>query len=368
MRFIFIYTSVALKACVDVGFLVVKPTVVELPLHDNQYVALSLLVHPSPAVRSRALSMLCRSLSLTSTLPTDVLVGLKGLICYFHTEVDPRFRNEFIVLAKRLILGILTVTSSSTKYVPVDRSLGIESTGSNNVESSSREAINHQNFDFLKFYMYFLAKELQPTASYQRHIIALQVLATSLKTSESLLALGPFDQDARSPRQHSYTGTVIRSLVDLMMDPFDDVRGFASAVLLIILNSASSSTQIETLERKSTHRSVPLSINALQQAGIFDLSKPLARARMMLRTTSRADHADGVARLYDLRWQSCKQEDSWHVSRTLIIEELLTGLEEDVRITASDLHWAVGTRPLHGHLISLRSGLVFQHDLSNVLC
>ena len=145
------------------------------------------------------------------------------------------------------------------------------------------------------------------------------------------------------------------------MDPFDDVRKIASLVLLIILK-ASSKAQTESLERKPIYRFVPFAVNAHRQGRILDLFRLLARAQMMLRTTSRADHADGVARLYDLRWQSCSHEDSWSMN-SLILEELLIGLEEDVNITASDLNLAVGTRPLHGHLISLRSGPVFQRAI-----
>ena len=314
-------------------------------------------------MRVRALSILYRSLSSTSTLPTDVLVGLRGSISYFHTEVDPRFRNEFVVIAKRLLQGIVTVISSSKKYSLMDRDAGVESLGSDDRQISSREGTVHQHLDFLKFYMHFLAKELQPTASYQRHVTALQILATSLRVSEPLLALGPFNQDAGWPEQRSYTGILIRPLVDLTMDPFDDVRGTASSVLLTILETMSS-PQIESLQRGSIPASISLATNAHKQGKYSDLFRPLTRAQTMLRATSRADHADGVARLYNLRWQSCRYEDSWHGSKPLILEELLTGLEEDVSITASDLYLAVGTRPLHGHLISLRLGPVFRRAIS----
>ena len=333
--------------------------------HDIQYVALGLLLHPTSAVRVRALSMLYRSLSFTSMLPTDVLVGLRGSISYFHTEVYHRFRNEFVVIAKRLLQGIMTVIRSSKKHCLVDRNPGVEDLGSDDRETSSREATVHQHLDFLKFYMHFLAKELQPTAYYQRHITALQILATILSVSESLLALGSFNQGAGWPEQRPYTGILIRPLFDLIMDPFDDVRKIASLVLLIILK-ASSKAQTESLEREPIYRFVPFAVNAHRQGRILDLFRPLARAQMMLRTTGRADHADGVARLYDLRWQSCSHEDSWSMN-SLILEELLIGLEEDVNITASDLNLAVGTRPLHGHLISLRSGLS-SNVLSSNLC
>ena len=349
-----------LKACIDVVFVVVNSTEIELSRCDNQYVALGLLVHPSPGVRVRALSMLYRSLSFTSTLPSHVLVGLKRSICYFHTEVDPRFRNEFIVIANRLIQGIMSVIFSCQPNVVLDKNSEIERSGSNNREPDSKEEIAHEHFDFLIFYMHFVAKELQPTASYQRHITALQILATGLKASGSL---GSFNQDAGGPGQRSYTGTLIRPLVDLMMDPFDDVRSTASSVLLDILK-ASSKPQIESSQREPTYRTIPLAAKAFQQGRFLYLCRPLARAQTMLRATSRADHADGVARLYDLKWQSCKHEINWDVSRTLIFEELLAGLEEDVSITALDLQLAVGTRPLHGHLISLRSGPVFQHDVN----
>lgn len=309
----------------------------------------------------------------TATLSRDVLAGLTTSICHFHTEVDPKIRNEFIALAKILIRKIMTVKLSSRNSVDSYKRTLDERSGKEHLEfdpeylqnnekiSGLGEEIHKQHIVFFRVYMHFLHRELQPTASYQRHITALQILATSLECAlsrhpEPWLALQSFDQDVKWPGQRSYTRSLLRPLFDLTMDPFDDVRSVAGSALRFILDGISK-PQNASHEIKPTYGLIPIMTIASEEGDVLNLRKSLYRAQLMLQSTSRADHADGVARLYGLIWQSCTDKYSWHVSKSFIVDELFTGLEWDVSITAADLRLAVGTRPLHGHLTSLRSGL-----------
>ena len=335
-------------------------------------------------MRIRALSTLIRSSTPTTPLSRDVVEGLTASICHFHTEVDPKIRNEFVALAKVLIRRIMTVKCSSRNSVDSYERTSDESLGEEHLQmdpedlrnmekaSSSGEEIHKQHIVFLRFYMHFLPKELQPTASYQRHITALQVLGTSLECAlsrhrEPWLALKSFNQYVKWPGQRSYTQSLLRPLLDLTMDPFDDVRSVAGSVLQIILGGTSK-PQIACHKGEPTYGLITTIASAPEEGDVLDLRKSLNRAQLTLQSTSRADHADGVARLYGLIWQSCTYRHEWHMSKISTLEEFFTGLEEDVSITAADLRLAVGTRPLHGHLTSLRSGLqVHIHVLHRVL-
>lgn len=226
------------------------------------------------------------------------------------------------------------------------------------------ETINEQHLSFLKFYMLFLAKELQPTASYQRHITALSILSTTLQctfTKNTMVSLESIllQQDIEWPGLSHYTRSILRPLLDLLMDPFDDVRSMASLVLSILLETLWK-PQFDASEGDGGHQSLPVAIRGDQAENILYLPDLLNRAQTTMRATGRADHADGVARLYCLVWQFCKIDHGWHVTKAIMIETLFSGLEKDIDIARSCLRSAVANRPLHGHLIALRSSQLLE--------
>ena len=189
-----------------------------------------------------------------------------------------------------------------------------------------------QHMSFLRWYTLFLVSELQPTATYQRHITALQILRyiqhhrtqTQSKTLSNPLAL--VDQKG-SPQAVPYDRMLIRCLLDLVMDPFDDVRTSASQCLQSVLDSPGD--------------------------GIV-LLKTLERARSLMRATGRADHADGFARAYQIIHGLHLSHTDGLSGNAASIFQLISFLRADVEVARSDLRLAVRTTPLHGHLIALR--------------
>ena len=210
---------------------------------------------------------------------------------------------------------------------------------------SDMSSIEH-HASFLRWYMSFLAKELQPTASYQRHITALEILRLALReftgrcssTSLGLVALDEFVDRVGV----SHTEGLSRLLLDLIMDPFDDVRSLASSILLFILGGAQQ-------------RQVEMSTaNAVNDLTAVKTSLIISRAEKAMRATCRADHADGLARLNLLTWQLAAATESWYETQNALLEVLTSGLEVDLEKAHSSLRFAVASAPLHGRIIALR--------------
>ena len=286
-------------------------------------------------------------------------------------EVDPRTRNAFVALVKEFIPRVMRVMWSSRTTIDsckqalsrenAKRSLGFGLEQQDKLKSiiEVNETTHNQHSYFFQFYMHFLAYELRATASYQRHIIALHVLSTVLrcacsKNTVGFLEADLIDREVEWLGQGSFTRSLLRPLFDLLMDPFDDVRGMAASVLLMILENI---WEPRFYSLKGEAVQVPLAVATGGDKGdnCLDLSNMLNRVQSTLRTTGRADHADGAARLYCAIWRFGMKSPDWHVNRTLAMENLFSDLEGAINAAVPDLRLALGNRPLHGHLITLRS-------------
>ena len=78
--------------------------------------------------------------------------------------------------------------------------------------------------------------------------------------------------------------------------------------------------------------------------------------------TGRADHADGVGRLYELLYLSDRvivESTKRHYSSFSILDRLISEMEKDLKVAKDDLLQVIGNASLHGHLIALRYGSTF---------
>lgn len=144
--------------------------------------------------------------------------------------------------------------------------------------------------------------------------------------------------------------SLLRLLFDLVMNPFDNVRGAAAMIVKLI------SPALVSIPSGSTHDSIisaPNSTFTLQDS-ILTASR---RAEHLMALSGRADHADGYGRLKDILY-TCSIQDSQMLlagsSRPQFIEMVLIGLKHDVDLAKSDLPLAVSSAPIHGRLIALR--------------
>ena len=331
---------------------------------------LGLLEHSSHIVRIHALSLLINSKSQREPLSEEIIRKLEECLPGFHSEVDPKTRNEFIALAKKLMTRVTAAIVAQRQAI-----------GSYRTRSQEKDDIGHcvlengtaltvepnmirkagslgHHFSFFRWYTSFLMEELQPTATYQRHITALEIVkyvllkaaAVSSPSPPCLLALSG---DEERPEKPSYTRVLVRPLLDLIMDPFDDVRNSAASIVFTITES-SWEKDLEVLSDGDLNSSSAPKSLSLGETCKLDLSTSLYRAEALMRATGRADHADGFARTCQLVWQLCIRDQDWAGGNAITIEHLLSSLKADVKIARSDMRSAARTAPLHGHLIALR--------------
>jgi hypothetical protein len=185
----------------------------------------------------------------------------------------------------------------------------------------------HQRF--FRWYLQFLRHELAPTASYQRHITALKALVTVIKLGK---------ENPSVPEQNLYNDSQwIRIILDLIMDPFDDVRETATSLLMLFPPEC---TQKEVAVSDTLATTTPLAL----------LAEFSSRAAAQASRTSRADHSDGSARSSGLL---CAWENTLD-ARLSLLSRVLDTLDVKISGAERDLGRAVMTEPVHGDFAAVR--------------
>jgi hypothetical protein len=291
----------------------------EVPVADNKHGHLQLqaapemldriLSHPSRDVRTSAVAILFASPSPGKPLTETTMRLLQKHLPAFHSDVDPKFRYEVLGHERNLYKRISNARAEAAKKKSTD--------------------IAQQHSGFLDWYSSFLAAELAPSASYQRHITALKAM---LGARNSMWA-GQTPQGLAAAASSHYWDEGWRQLVmNLLLDPFDDVRSAAADLV-----------EAETLEDFKASLTVQESINTQ-----FD--KFCTRANSLASRTARADHSDGVARSYRLLCYSATTT----AAKIAIPWKILTALEPKLDAAETDLARAVLAAPIHGDFASLR--------------
>ena len=340
---------------------------------DLEKLIAKLLAHASPEIRIAALDLMTYSRSSIAPLSEQLLDTLRQNLPQFHAESNPKPRNEFISQMKKLCTRLrdcIYFLRKPTRLpsqpgvgkpsIPQERSIN----GISEDLELSQGLLEHQTL-FLSWYNDFLVKELKPTSSYQRHITALKILPSLLgrdpKACPPKALIKPASNLDRGPLQKSiFTPQLLRCCFDLILDPFDDVRYGASILLELALPPP-----LQPSAPKNDR--IPVAITSRTDGKNFDLHREdlidtLYRAEILMRNTGRADHADGVGRLYSLLYGNFLNEsesDDWHNSPKSILEHILGHLEHDIRIANNNVRKAVGEYPLHGYLIAIRYEYIF---------
>lgn len=324
-----------------------------------------LLLHASPSIRLAALMFSTSSKWTTELITKNVMSSLQECIPQFHAEADAKSRNEFISIMKKLLTRlkgglahvsrsrrvsqcVLSAKASRTSTIPGEIS-------SDNEDPSL--ALIKRNVHFLKWYTLFLSGELLPTASYPRHITALQLLYTFLQLGlQTYVSTQCSNKEVNEESAVCSNDRNVRLLLDLFMDPFDDVRNMAVSILKLgVLDSGPLYYRSESYSPPS-HLSKVGSIQTPVDTQ-FDLIEVRCRAQAIMLRTGRADHADGAGRMNDLlyfRLNDHKRQDHIRRSRVDMVECLLSNLKAGIEIAKENLRLAVFQAPLHGHLIALR--------------
>lgn len=324
----------------------------------TQYISLHLLVHSSASVRVAALKSFTYAPSTVTPLPAQVLRTLQQRLPEYHAETDARARNELHTIIKKFLSRLAIVIrrlSRAQGGSQEDRPQTNHYLSSSSI-NDDRSLRDHT--EFLGWYVDFLVQELQPTASYPRHISALKILKFLADNGlcsnlESILAVSLTARSKDPLFSELYSIPAMQVLLDLCMDAFDDVRSAAVTLLsvfpypmLVAFTGSESATEYIKASTKGT-----------QPGSRLMLSSILRRAESLMRRTGRADYADGVGRLYDLTYLWCgelERNQRCDTPTLDILENLLTGLEDDVRTAQNDLQAATSSAPVHGRFIALR--------------
>ncbi|KAI9659327.1 MAG: hypothetical protein M1821_001585 [Bathelium mastoideum] len=308
----------------------------------------------SASTRLAGLSLLISPVSVTRPFTIVTLKCLQKTLPCFHVDPDARFRGELLSLTRKLFDRLRAATfalkrnflARSAKVLALDQ-LEQELQGINGDESCRLQA----HLKFVRWYYKFVLDDLRPTAPYQRRICALKVILILLKSGlDSSVPLANLSKQAQGQIQWPFTmklidTTLVELLLNLLIDPYDDIRYSAATILASAMERPAGQPQCITADKLQTF---------------------LAQAETLMLRSGRADHADGVARTYALltnlpnilstpkRTESLSNLVPWSNARTAILERLSDSLKRSISAAKSDLANAVDAFPMHGLLSSLR--------------
>ncbi|KAK4546587.1 hypothetical protein LTR36_001804 [Oleoguttula mirabilis] len=289
-----------------------------------------LLVRSSRNARLAGLSLLISSPSATKPLLPKALSLIMRDLSHHFADTDANFRSEVFSLFQRLVDRIRAITALLARHTTMSTSARTEHAVEPAKALRSHEA-------FLEWLTRFLVWELRPTASYQRHISAVKCLSVLVRSGlDAYISVSQLSKSALSETRWPFhmplmTPALQRGLLNLLVDPFDDVRQTASSILGMYSTQDSSSQEQVRLA--------------------------LSRAEDSMLATGRADQADGVAHLYTLlhAHNSARERKSPSTSpEPDVLTQLVDRLEQMLHIAGADLSRAVDRYPVHGLLTSIR--------------
>ncbi|KIV81025.1 hypothetical protein PV11_08478 [Exophiala sideris] len=257
-------------------------------------------------VASSEISILAYAL-LTANPSTNAILDAEALDCmasslkYLHEDADAHERGEILSITKRLLSRIQTSYTSLCK----------KSAQSNDDET---DTVLRQYRTFSIRFFDFLKEELGAGISYPRHILSLQSLKYFLSLS---IEPHTFDDDL----------VMTRSLYNLTLDPFEEVRVHA-ATLLRILNMRNA--------------------KLVSRVGGSDF---LQKVGMLAVQTVRGDHADGMGRLLAVLPSLNNTDEPVEFAGKTAIMRSISRLENAIS-DGGNLRPG-STVPVHGHLLAL---------------
>ena len=333
-------------------------------------------------VRSLAFSVLVASSSPLRPFTTTALDILQSHMGILYADTDAKFRTDTLSNTRKLIERFRGATAYLNRELEdLSRIYGPEpSTNSEGCGLYGQiQNILKRHEEFIEWFLEFLLGELIPTVSYQRHITALK--ATRLLLQSGMLdSLAPQKSIAVSNttswhyRINFFTSSAMRLLLDLLMDPFEDVR--SSAATLLKLASIEDFAVEGPGHESNYHKSIlvqtripsqrlvysPIMDNRLYdiqnraankaeaERGHTSLVTFISRAEDLARRTGRADYGDGVARCYDLLYSLLPSTDS----RLKLVRNLVHDLGSKICIGEQNLAKAVLDAPVHGTFAALK--------------
>ena len=308
--------------------------------------------HPDPEVRLAGMFLSIHSTSITRPMTSGTLKFLKRNLIHLHTDTDAYFRRDVNGYTQKLFDRLRASTATLAKRATKSNESFIQRLPvpklcySHDVSLSValQQDLLLETLVFAVWYIRFLQWELRSTASYQRRITALQSLTIVLRSGlDPGVPTSHLSKSAQGQLNWAHgvqiaNPTLTRVLMDLILDPFDDIRNSAVSVLQLCLLAQPT---------------------AGQDAVLGTMHQFLERAESMQLRTGRADQADGVARAYSLlyslldKYPGLKNPTKFSSSLDLFLS-LKQTLRSTLSFAAQNLTEAVNGKPVHGTFAALR--------------
>jgi hypothetical protein len=298
--------------------------------------------HADAEVRLAGMFLSVYSTAMTRPMTDGVFRSLKKNIIHLHTDTDANFRREINEYTQKLFdrlrsstatLAKVTVkkSSSGTTRLPIPKAC--YSQGASLVRQTQQDPLV-ESLAFVVWYIRFLEWELRSTAS------LMIVLRSGIEPGVpfSYLSKSAQGQLNWAHGLQLANARLIRVLMDLILDPFDDVRNSAISVLQLCLLAQ------------------PL---AGQNSILASMHRFLDRAANMQLRTGRADQADGVARAYALLYSLLESHPgpsnpTIFASSFTVYLYLTRTLRNTLSYANENLASAVNGRPIHSTFAALR--------------
>lgn len=327
-----------------------------------------LLAHATATVRSLAFSVLVSSSSTIRPFSVTALDNLQAGMGVLHADTDAKFRNDVLSNTKHMIERMRGACSYLTREAETLSYTDGISSASNTEQLDAINALVRRHDSFMNWYLEFLLDELIPTSSYQRHITALKSLAVVLRSGilgqSTLSAAQTPDHNTIWPKTTKFFTTgAMRLLLDLLLDPFEDVRSNAAAILkfaslsdfenekVVGFLGASEAKIINLpLGNSKPDDSIPSTPSTRIERPQTELTSFIKRASQIAKRTGRADIADGVARSYELLYSL----QPTVADRLTLVGDIIDDLALKVATAEQDLSKAVSAAPVHGNFAALR--------------
>ncbi|RAK96233.1 THADA/TRM732 family protein [Aspergillus ibericus CBS 121593] len=291
------------------------------------------LFHKDISIRIAALSLLITAPSTTRPVSSATMKAVLSGLPSMHTESDSYSRGEILGMIRKLIIrlkgGLLE-----------DQDGPIDQKAPANKKQQPKLARNDTTTRAcMQEYLDFLKADLRPTASYPRHVSALKTLILFLESgldsrydaTDGIKTKWLCSLDVFEP-------TLLRLLVDLLLDPFEEVR----ATSLYLLNLFPQEVLFDS---------------AKHAGEIPQIIEGLAKAEQLASNTSRADYADTVARLYHILFRAAAVEGEharWWETKSAVVDTLLKKLEQKLSLAGGLFNYSMRDAPLHGYVSALR--------------
>jgi hypothetical protein len=258
-----------------------------------------------------------------------------------HADSDSYTRGEIMSLTRKFIIrlksGILKAQDISEAAVPTTSK-----------EPSGWIRSDDETKQFLKSYVQFLRNDLVVTASYPRHVSSLKALNLLLQSGlDPRTDIPPLKSEVETRwklHMDVFDSRLLRLLVDLLLDPFEEVRQTSLSIINLFPRQILLSGMIDVAEQQPTTGT--------------RLTDALARAESIASKTSRADNADTVARLYHILFcaasNSSEAGSEWWATKQSVVNTILAKLEERLLSSNGLFNSTMREAPLHGYMSGLR--------------